>query len=116
VAADAVELLDSIIEMDGPDVQEDIRRLEEFERTGIAVPGAEVKASPWALSADEVAELDRRWAAIEAGDETISNDAILRWLRMWGSPTLNRCASAKGSDRTPTREEAAQYRNSRFSV
>jgi hypothetical protein len=39
-----VELLDSIIEMGGPNADEDIRRLEEFERTGIAVPGAEVNA------------------------------------------------------------------------
>jgi hypothetical protein len=38
VVADAMELLDSIIEMDGPDVQEDIRRLEEFERTGCGNP------------------------------------------------------------------------------
>jgi inosine-uridine nucleoside N-ribohydrolase len=44
VGADAVELLDSIIEMGGPNADEDIRRLEEFERTGIAVPGAEVNA------------------------------------------------------------------------
>jgi predicted transcriptional regulator len=57
VVADAVELLDSIIEMDGPDVQEDIRRLEEFERTGIGVPGAEVKA--WIDSWGTTNELPR---------------------------------------------------------
>jgi hypothetical protein len=39
-----------------------------------------------ALSADDVAELDRRWAAIEAGEPTVSNDAVVRWLRTWGSP------------------------------
>jgi predicted transcriptional regulator len=44
VVADAVELLDSVIEMDGPDVEDDIRRWQEFERTGSAVLGADVKA------------------------------------------------------------------------
>jgi len=57
VVADAVELLDSIIEMDVPDVQEDIRRLEEFERTGVAVPGGEVKA--WIDSWGTIKELPR---------------------------------------------------------
>ena len=44
--------------------------------------------SPEALSTDEVAELDRRWAAIETGEPTISNDAVVRWLRTWESPTF----------------------------
>ncbi len=44
--------------------------------------------SPEAPSADDVAELDRRWAAIEAGEPTISNDAVVRWLRTWGSPAF----------------------------
>jgi predicted transcriptional regulator len=55
VVADAMELLDSM--MDVPDVQEDIRRLEEFERTGIAIPGAEVKA--WIDSWGTANELPR---------------------------------------------------------
>jgi predicted transcriptional regulator len=44
VVADAVELLDSVIDVDGPDIEEDLRRLEEFDRTGLAVPGDEVNA------------------------------------------------------------------------
>lgn len=44
VIADAVELLDSVIDINGPEIEEDIRRLEEFERTGIGVPGDEVIA------------------------------------------------------------------------
>jgi predicted transcriptional regulator len=44
VVADAVELLDSVFDLDGPAVEEDLRRLREFERTGEAVPGDEVKA------------------------------------------------------------------------
>jgi hypothetical protein len=35
---------------------------------------------------NEVAELDRRWATIETGEATVSNDAVVRWLRTWGSP------------------------------
>jgi len=41
-----------------------------------------------ALSTDELAELDRRWAAIEAGEPIISNGAVVRWLRTWGSPAF----------------------------
>jgi hypothetical protein len=41
-----------------------------------------------ALSIDDIAELDRRWAAIEAGKPTISNDAVVQWLSTWGSPTF----------------------------
>ncbi len=57
---------------------------------GLSVPDllAELTSlaiSPEAASADDVAELDRRWVAIEAGEPTISNDAVVRWLRTWGS-------------------------------
>ena len=60
---------------------------------GLSVPElvAEMTAlatSPEALSMDEVTELDRRWTAIEAGELTISNDAVVRWLRTWGSPAF----------------------------
>jgi hypothetical protein len=57
---------------------------------GLSVPDlvAEMTAlatSSESPSADGVAELDRRWVAIEAGEPTISNDAVVRWLRTWGS-------------------------------
>jgi hypothetical protein len=32
------------IKVDEPDIEEDLRRVREFERTGMAVPGHEVKA------------------------------------------------------------------------
>jgi predicted transcriptional regulator len=44
VVADAVVLLDSIVDIDGPDIEEDVRRLREFERSGMAVPSADVDA------------------------------------------------------------------------
>ena len=43
VVADAVVLLDSIVDIEGPDIEEDLRRLREFERTGEAVPWEDVK-------------------------------------------------------------------------
>lgn len=60
---------------------------------GLSVPElvaemAALATSPEALCADEVAELDRRWAAIEAGEPTISNDAVVRLLRTWESPAF----------------------------
>ncbi len=45
------------LSIDGPDVEEDIRRLQEFERTGSAVPAAEVKA--WIDSWGTTSELPR---------------------------------------------------------
>ena len=36
--------------------------------------------------AEEIAELDRRWAAIEAGAKTIPNEDVVRWLQTWGTP------------------------------
>jgi hypothetical protein len=37
-------------------------------------------------TADDVAELDRRWAAVQAGQPTVPHDKVVRWLRTWGSP------------------------------
>jgi hypothetical protein len=60
---------------------------------GLSVPDlvaelAAGAASQQAPSIDDIAELDRRWAAIEAGKPTISNDAVVQWLRTWGSPAF----------------------------
>ena len=60
---------------------------------GLSVPDlvAEMTAgasSQEAPSMDNIAELDRRWTAIEAGEPTISNEAVVRWLRTWGSPAF----------------------------
>jgi predicted transcriptional regulator len=48
VLAEAVALLDSVVDIAGPDIAEDRRRLDEFRRTGQAVPLDEVKA--WVAS------------------------------------------------------------------
>ena len=57
VVTDAVVLLDSVVNVEGPDIEEDRRRLREFERTGEAVPGEEVKA--WVESWGTTHELPR---------------------------------------------------------
>lgn len=55
VVEDALTLLDSVLAIEGPDVEEDLRRLRRFERTGEAVPLDEVKA--WIESWDTADEL-----------------------------------------------------------
>jgi predicted transcriptional regulator len=39
-----------------------------------------------ALESSEVAELDRRWKAVEAGGATVANADVVRWLETWGTP------------------------------
>lgn len=41
-----------------------------------------------AIDLDEIVELDRRWAAIEAGEPTVSHDEVVRWLETWGTPAF----------------------------
>jgi hypothetical protein len=60
---------------------------------GLSVPDlvaemAALATSREALSTDDVAELDRRWVAIEAGEPTTPHDSVVQWLRSWGSPTF----------------------------
>jgi predicted transcriptional regulator len=44
VLAEAVALLDSVVDIGGPDIEEDRQRLREFERTRLGIPLHEVKA------------------------------------------------------------------------
>jgi predicted transcriptional regulator len=57
VLAEAVALLDSVVDLAGPDIAEDRRRLDAFAGTGKAVPLAEVKA--WVASWNSANELPR---------------------------------------------------------
>jgi predicted transcriptional regulator len=57
VLAEAVALLDSVIDIAGPDVGEDRRRLDAFRRTRAAVPLDEVKT--WVASWGSANELPR---------------------------------------------------------
>jgi predicted transcriptional regulator len=44
VVADAISLLQSVVNVEEPDIEEDLRRVREFERTGEAVPLEDAKA------------------------------------------------------------------------
>jgi hypothetical protein len=55
--AEAVALIDSIIDIAGPDIAEDRRRLDEFKTTQTAVPLDDVKA--WVASWGSADELPR---------------------------------------------------------
>jgi predicted transcriptional regulator len=57
VLAEAVALLDSVVDISGPNITEDRRRLDEFKRTRQAVPLREVKA--WVASWGGANELPR---------------------------------------------------------
>ena len=57
VVAEAVELFDSVVSPEGPEIDEDIRRLDAFEQTGEAISGDAVKA--WTDSWGTAHELSR---------------------------------------------------------
>jgi predicted transcriptional regulator len=57
VLAEAVALLDSVVDLAGPDIAEDRRRVDEFNRTRLAVPLDDVKA--WVASWGSADELPR---------------------------------------------------------
>ena len=57
VLAEAVALLDSVVDIAGPDVAEDRRRLDDFGQTRAAVPLDEVKT--WVASWGTASELPR---------------------------------------------------------
>ena len=39
------------------------------------------------VEAEQIAELDRRWAAVRAGRPTVSHEKVVRWLETWGTPS-----------------------------
>ncbi len=41
-----------------------------------------------ASDAEQIAELDRRWKAIEDGEKTIPHEEVVRWLETWGTPAF----------------------------
>lgn len=65
------------------------------EERGTTVPlllAAFVASEREAVPADAagLAELDRRWAAVEAGGATVPHEDVVRWLRTWGTPAFRR--------------------------
>jgi predicted transcriptional regulator len=49
----------------------------------IAVESGLVTVDP-----EEIAELDRRWAAIEGGEATVPHEEVVKWLETWGTPAF----------------------------
>jgi len=47
---------------------------------------AALDSDPIVVESDEIAELDRRWKKIEAGQATVPHERVVRWLRTWGTP------------------------------
>jgi predicted transcriptional regulator len=47
---------------------------------------AALDSDPVVVEPGEIAELDRRWQKIEAGESTIPHERVVRWLRTWGTP------------------------------
>ena len=37
---------------------------------------------------EDIAELDRQWAEIEAGAPTVPHEKVARWLETWGTPAF----------------------------
>jgi predicted transcriptional regulator len=36
----------------------------------------------------DLAELDRRWQAVEARQDTVPHDKVIKWLESWGTPAF----------------------------
>ncbi len=43
-----------------------------------------------AAGPDDIAELDRQWADIEAGAPTVPHEKVARWLETWAQPSSSR--------------------------
>lgn len=59
--------------------------------TGLSVPEllaemVALRSAPAEVSAAELTELDRQWAAIKAGEPTVPHEDVVRWLETWGTP------------------------------
>jgi predicted transcriptional regulator len=52
---------------------------------GVSVSDLVAELVPLAIDDAALAELDRRWAAIERGQRTVPHAEIERWLRTWGT-------------------------------
>jgi predicted transcriptional regulator len=53
---------------------------------GVSVAELVAELVPLAINDEAIAELDRRWAAIERGQPTVPHAEVERWLRSWGTP------------------------------
>jgi len=47
---------------------------------------ATLDSEPLVVESEKIAELDRRWNTIQAGQPTVPHERVVRWLRTWGTP------------------------------
>jgi predicted transcriptional regulator len=40
------------------------------------------------VDAEQITELDRRWAAVQSKGATAPHDKVVRWLETWGTPAF----------------------------
>jgi hypothetical protein len=53
------------------------------------------ESGPLAIDTEEIAELDRRWTAVESGQSTVSHDNLVRWLGDECEEALRRMIAAR---------------------
>ncbi len=53
---------------------------------GVSVSQLVAELVPLAIDDEAIAELDRRWAAVEKGGVTVPHAEVERWLKTWGAP------------------------------
>lgn len=51
---------------------------------------ATLDSEPVVVESDQIAELDRRWKKVEAGQATVPHERVVRWLGTWGTPRFRR--------------------------
>jgi predicted transcriptional regulator len=56
------------------------------EERGVSVATVVAELVPADDDEASIAELDRRWGAIEAGEPTIPHEEVRAWLQTWGTP------------------------------
>ena len=42
------------------------------------------------VDSEEIAELDRRWAAVQGQHATVPHENVVRWLKTWGTAAFKR--------------------------
>jgi hypothetical protein len=52
---------------------------------GVSVAQLVAELVPLAVDDEAIAELDRRWVAIERGQPTVAHAEVERWLKTWGT-------------------------------
>jgi predicted transcriptional regulator len=53
---------------------------------GVSVATVVAELLPEGDDEASIAELDRRWAAVEAGEPTVPHEEVRAWLQTWGTP------------------------------